>query len=402
MATRTSNSDACEAHPRRAVLGQPALCDVEAGENLDARDDRLRQHAGRRRDHAQQAVDAEADGQPGAERLDVDIARAQLVGFFEEIAHRAHHRRAAREVAQALDVVVGDLRRGIGGGRRRGVLFAEALVEDGGDVLERSDGDLDPVSENDSRRAHGGGVARIGDGEKGFPVRAAVGKDRHFAQEATRELLHQRLGREQIGQRDARNVEELRDLVGEVVRRQLGLLPQFLKCALAAGALAQRNLASKMILAAQMVREFVRDVDPHAPPKAAFFGALPPAFEPPNCDFIMIGGGSVAGIWQRPTRPVGTDRCITIRFIEMFTGGGSMSQRHRITAKSGAPGAYFVVRSRASGGAHHLVRHFEPVDARARPPARNSRRHHMNFRDRQDRARRCAAAQFHLSPPHFR
>jgi hypothetical protein len=40
-----------------------------------------------------------------------------------------------------------------------------------------------------------------------------------------------------------------------------------------------------------MVRELVRDVDPHAPPKAAFLGALPLAFQPPNCDFIMIGGG---------------------------------------------------------------------------------------------------------------
>ena len=50
-----------------------------------------------------------------------------------------------------------------------------------------------------------------------------------------------------------------------------------------------------MILAAQMVREFVRDVDPHAPPEAAYSGTLPPAFEPPNCDFIMIVDGPVAG-----------------------------------------------------------------------------------------------------------
>ena len=244
MATRTSNSDAREAHPRRAVLGQPAFGDVEAGENLDARDDRLRQHAGRRRNHAEQAVDAEADGQSGAERLDVNVARAQLVGFFEQIAHRADDRRAAREVAQALDIVVGDLRRGIGRGRRRGILLAEALVEDGGDVLERGDGDVDTVAQNNSSRAHGGGVARIGDGEHGLPVRAAVGKDRHLAQEAPRELLHQRLGREQIGQRNARDLEELRDLVGEVVRRKLGQLPQLLKRALVAGAVPSRSETS--------------------------------------------------------------------------------------------------------------------------------------------------------------
>ena len=69
-----------DAHARGAVLRQAALGDVEAGQNLDARDQRRRQHAGGRRHGAQQAVDAHAHDEPGAERLDVDVGRAQLHG----------------------------------------------------------------------------------------------------------------------------------------------------------------------------------------------------------------------------------------------------------------------------------------------------------------------------------
>ena len=43
--------------PRRAVLRQPPFGDVEAGDDLDAGDHGLRQHAGGRRDRPQQAVD---------------------------------------------------------------------------------------------------------------------------------------------------------------------------------------------------------------------------------------------------------------------------------------------------------------------------------------------------------
>ena len=101
---------ASDADARRAVLRQAPLGDVEAGENLDARDQRLRRDAVRRRQRAQQAVDAHAHHEPGAERLDMDVAGAQIDRALQEIVERAHHRRAAGEIAQALDVVVGLLR----------------------------------------------------------------------------------------------------------------------------------------------------------------------------------------------------------------------------------------------------------------------------------------------------
>ena len=65
----------------------------------------------RRRHRAQQPVDAHAHDEPGAERLDVDVAGAQFDRALEQIVERAHHRRAAGEIAQALDVVVGLLGR---------------------------------------------------------------------------------------------------------------------------------------------------------------------------------------------------------------------------------------------------------------------------------------------------
>ena len=42
-----------------------------------------------------------------AKRLDVNVAGPQLHGLFEQVVDRAHDRRAAREIAQALDVVLG-------------------------------------------------------------------------------------------------------------------------------------------------------------------------------------------------------------------------------------------------------------------------------------------------------
>ena len=49
-----------DAQPRGAVLRQPPLGDVEAGDDLDAGNHGLRQHAGGRRNRPQQAVDPHA------------------------------------------------------------------------------------------------------------------------------------------------------------------------------------------------------------------------------------------------------------------------------------------------------------------------------------------------------
>ena len=126
----------CNPQMRGAILRQPALGDVQSGENLDARDQGLRQHVGRRRNHAQQTVDPHTQRQGGAERFDMDVRRPQLHGFVQEIVHGAHDRGTTGEVAQALDIVieVGEdclalFWSGLG-------VAAKPLGEDGGDVFE--------------------------------------------------------------------------------------------------------------------------------------------------------------------------------------------------------------------------------------------------------------------------
>ena len=112
----------------------------------------------------QQSVHPHADDEAGTERLDVDVGGAQLHGFFQEVVDGAHDRRAARQVAQALDIVVGV---GIGafdraGARRLAVLFAQPLGQHRRNVLERGDHDFERAAEDDFGSADGGNIARIG------------------------------------------------------------------------------------------------------------------------------------------------------------------------------------------------------------------------------------------------
>ena len=67
----------------------------------------MRQRVGRRGHGAQQAVDPHAHREAVAERFDMDVAGAQLHGLFEQVVDGAHDRRAAGEIAQTFDVVVG-------------------------------------------------------------------------------------------------------------------------------------------------------------------------------------------------------------------------------------------------------------------------------------------------------
>ena len=76
--TRRSIVRAAHGELDAAVLRQPPLGDVELRHDLDARDDRRGEPAGRRLDLVQHAVDAVADAQLVLERLDVDVRGARL------------------------------------------------------------------------------------------------------------------------------------------------------------------------------------------------------------------------------------------------------------------------------------------------------------------------------------
>jgi len=88
------------------------------------------------------------------------------------------HGRAAGEIAQALDVVVGLLARAFGAAVGRRAIGLDALVEHGRDVLERGHRDLDRRAEHDFGGANGGGIGGIGDREAIAAVGAAHRKDR--------------------------------------------------------------------------------------------------------------------------------------------------------------------------------------------------------------------------------
>ena len=122
-------------HPRGAILWQPALGNVEARKDLDPGDDGLRGNAARRRDVAQQAVDAHPHDQRGAGRLYVNVAGAQLHRRLEQIVDGSHDRRTARQVAQIVDIVVlrDDAARAL---NVRALVVPETLIERGCDILE--------------------------------------------------------------------------------------------------------------------------------------------------------------------------------------------------------------------------------------------------------------------------
>ena len=116
--------------------------------------------------------------EPVAERFDVDVAGAQLDGLFEQTVDGAHDRRAAGEIAQALDVVVGARALRV---LRRGFFAAETLAENDRDVFEGGDGEGDLAAKNDFGGAGGGAIAGIGDGEAEGPVGAKERKHRGLA-----------------------------------------------------------------------------------------------------------------------------------------------------------------------------------------------------------------------------
>ena len=205
-----------------AILRQPPLGDIQSGQNLDSRDQGLRQYAGRRRDRAQQTVDAHAHGDAVAERLDMDVAGAQFHRLLEQIVDGAHGGRAARKIAQILDVVVAVRRADFGNLGQCEFVVAEPRRQNGENVLIRGNRNGDMTAEHDFRRLDRRRVGWIGNGKLETPVRRFIGKHRHLAQEPAREPPDERRCRHQLRQARARQAEKPRDFVGEVIRRQIG------------------------------------------------------------------------------------------------------------------------------------------------------------------------------------
>ena len=206
---------AADAQPRGAVLRQPAFGNIEIGDDLDARNHGLRQHAGRRRHRPQQAVDTHANHEPGLKRLDMNVAGAQLDGFFQQIVDGANHRRAARKVAQALDVVFARNETGPPH-PRLGIVFAKAAIEHDLEIFDRSNRDRDVPAEHDFGGALRRPVGRIGNRQSRISVGGLIGEDRHLPQKPLRERLVERRRRQQLLKRHALEAGKAGRFVGKI------------------------------------------------------------------------------------------------------------------------------------------------------------------------------------------
>src|SRR5450759_4667173 len=115
----------------------------------------------------------------------MDIAGAQLHGFFEQVVDRAHDWGAAREIAQTFNVVIG-----AGASRstipRRRFLAAKLLGENGRDILEGGNLDRYSAAKDDFGGMDGGGVAWVGEGKPMVTFRKFVGEYSGVAQKARR------------------------------------------------------------------------------------------------------------------------------------------------------------------------------------------------------------------------
>ena len=154
----------------------------------------------------------------------MNVAGAQFDRALDQVVERAHHRRAAGKVAQAVDVVVA---MGALAGLGLGGIAAVETLENGGDVLERGDHQFYRFAEHDlggadRRRIHGIGHRQF-DGAAGGPEREHHG----FPQEAPGKALDLGLGRQQFEQAYALQLEEPGHLIGEFGGRQVGGFPQF-------------------------------------------------------------------------------------------------------------------------------------------------------------------------------
>ena len=151
----------------------------------------------------------------------MDVGCAQLHGALEQVVDGAHHRGAARKVAQAFDVIVGARRSSFLAVGRGFVVLAETLGQDGCNVLVRADFDFDRPAEHDFGGAHGGLIGRVREHQPAASGGTLIGEDQGLAQEAAGEFGGQGLGGDQLRQRDPGQSIEGRHLLGEVIRREV-------------------------------------------------------------------------------------------------------------------------------------------------------------------------------------
>ena len=110
-----------------------------------------------------------------------------------------------------------------------GVVRLDALVEHGGDVLERRHRDLDRRAEHDFGGTNGGRIGGVGDRQAVAAVRRTHREDRGLAQEAPGEAVEAWRRSEQLRQAQPHHAQIVGNFVGEFGGGQIGRFPQFAK-----------------------------------------------------------------------------------------------------------------------------------------------------------------------------
>src|SRR3954447_27048627 len=215
--------------PRRAVLRQPAFRDIKSGQDLDTRDHSLRRRIAWKRYGAQDPVNPHSHDKPGPERLDVDVARSQLHGTLEHVVDGPDYGCAARQIAQAVDVVVASTLFRLIDVHRFRRPFVQPQFQNRRDVVEGCNGDRNGTTADDLRCPDRGAVSRVRHRQAKAVVPQPKRENRRFAQKSRREMLNRTLNIRQLLQTRARQLPEARYLICEYSGRQVRFFPKLPK-----------------------------------------------------------------------------------------------------------------------------------------------------------------------------
>src|SRR5882724_4716973 len=213
--------------PCGAVLRQPAFRDVKSGQDLDTGDDGLRRRIAWKRHGAEDPVNPHSHDKRGPEWLDVDVARSQFHGALKQIVDGPDHWSPARQIAQAVDVVVAGAMFRLINVHHSYRAFIESQFQNRGDVVEGCNGDCDGTYTDDLRCSDRGAVGRVRHRQAEAFAPQAKREHRRFSQKSRREMLNRSDNIHQFLKAEARQPPEARRLISKFSGRQIRFLPYF-------------------------------------------------------------------------------------------------------------------------------------------------------------------------------
>src|ERR1700722_4727699 len=182
------------AQARGAVLRQAAFRDVETSENLDARNERLREPVRGRSPRPQKTIHPHAHRQPVAKGFNVNVAGAQLHRLFHQVVDGAHDRRPAGEVPQVVDALFRAADVATLNAFRSWIRGVEPVAEQRRDVFERSRDDFERAAKDEFSGPQRFSVRGIANSKRSLSTASLEWKYLRLPQEPPRKAVCQRAG----------------------------------------------------------------------------------------------------------------------------------------------------------------------------------------------------------------